>query len=33
MEKKENEDKIVVDILKNLVDKFNSYVNLEEFLI
>lgn len=33
MEKKENEDKIVVDILKYLVDKFNSYVNLEEFLV
>lgn len=31
MEKKENEDKIVADILKNLVDKLNSYVNSEEF--
>lgn len=31
MEKKENEDRIVTDILKNLVDKVNSYVNSEEF--
>lgn len=31
MEKNENEDKIVTDILKNLVDKLNSYVNSEEF--